>query len=102
MQGNPMEYRQFGSTDLKVSTIGFGCWEIGGTYGAIDAAEFEAAVHRAVDVGINCFDTAEAYGMGISEQALGRALGRRRTEVSLVTKVGVGYPEAPNRRDNSR
>ena len=70
-----MEYRQFGRTDMKVSAIGFGCWEISGTYGAIDAAEFERAVRRALDAGINCFDTAEAYGMGISEQALGRALG---------------------------
>ena len=102
MQGNPMEYRQFGRTDLKVSAIGFGCWEISGTYGAIDAAEFERAVRRSLDAGINCFDTAEAYGMGISEQALGRALGSRRAEVCLVTKVGVGYPEAPNRRDSSR
>ena len=97
-----MEYRQFGRTDLKVSAIGFGCWEISGTYGAIDAAQFDHAVHRALDAGINCFDTAEAYGMGISEQALGRALGSRRRDVCLVTKVGVGYPEAPNRRDSSR
>jgi len=97
-----MEYRQFGRTDMKISTIGFGCWEIGGTYGAIDSTEFENAVRRALDAGINCFDTAEAYGMGISEQALGRALGGRRADVCLVTKVGVGYPEAPNRRDSSR
>lgn len=97
-----MEYRLFGRTELKVSAIGFGCWEISGTYGPIDAAQFEAAVHRALDAGITCFDTAEAYGMGISEQALGKALGRRRNEICLVTKVGVGYPEAPNRRDSSR
>ena len=97
-----MEYRQFGRTDLKVSAIGFGCWEISGTYGPIDAAQFDQAVHRALDAGINCFDTAEAYGMGISEQALARALGARRRDVCLVTKVGVGYPEAPNRRDSSR
>jgi myo-inositol catabolism protein IolS len=97
-----MEYRPFGRTDLKVSAIGFGCWEISGTYGAIDAQQFEAAVHRALDAGVNCFDTAEAYGMGISEQALGRALGSRRLDVCVVTKVGVGYPEAPNRRDSSR
>ena len=57
---------------------------------------------RALDAGINCFDTAEAYGMGISEQALGRALGARRRDICLVTKVGVGYPDAPNRRDSSR
>ena len=97
-----MEYRQFGRTDLKVSAIGFGCWEISGTYGPIDAAQFDQAVHRALDAGINCFDTAEAYGMGISEQALARALGARRRDVCLITKVGVGYPEAPNRRDSSR
>jgi aryl-alcohol dehydrogenase-like predicted oxidoreductase len=59
-------------------------------------------VHRACESGINCFDTAEAYGMGVSEQALGRALGSWRKDVCVVTKVGVGYPEAPNRRDSSR
>jgi myo-inositol catabolism protein IolS len=97
-----MEYRKFGRTDIAVSAVGFGCWEVSGTYGPIDAAEFERAVRRAVDDGVNCFDTAEAYGMGISEQALGRALGSRRLDVCVVTKVGVGYPEAPNRRDSSR
>ena len=97
-----MEYRKFGRTGLEVSAIGFGCWEISGTYGAVDAAQFDAAVHRALEAGINCFDTAEAYGMGISEQALSQALGVRRKDVCLVTKVGVGYPEAPNRRDSGR
>lgn len=97
-----MEYRQFGKTDLKVSAIGFGCWEIGGTYGRIDETQFRRAVHQAVDNGITCFDTAEAYGMGVSEQALGDALGGRRRDVSIVTKFGVGYDEMPNRRDSTR
>ena len=97
-----MEYRRLGRTDLRVSAIGFGCWEISGTYGAVDTAQFNAAVHRALDAGMNCFDTAEAYGMGVSEQALSRALGARRKDVCLVTKVGVGYPEAANRRDSGR
>jgi aryl-alcohol dehydrogenase-like predicted oxidoreductase len=97
-----MEYRPFGQTGITVSAIGFGCWEIGGTYGPIDRAQFDHAVHRALEAGITCYDTAEAYGMGVSEQALGRALGARRNDVCLVTKVGVGYPEAPNRRDSSR
>jgi aryl-alcohol dehydrogenase-like predicted oxidoreductase len=97
-----MEYRQFGKTDLKVSAIGFGCWEIGGTYGRIDESQFGRAVQQAIDNGINCFDTAEAYGMGVSEQALARALGARRRDVSIVTKFGVGYDERPTRRDSSR
>jgi myo-inositol catabolism protein IolS len=97
-----MEYRQFGRTNLKVSAIGFGCWEIGGTYGRIDEGEFRRAVARAIDGGITCFDTAEAYGMGVSEEALARALGLRRNDVVLATKFGVGYEEMPNRRDSSR
>jgi aryl-alcohol dehydrogenase-like predicted oxidoreductase len=97
-----MEYRQFGKTEIRVSAIGFGCWEIGGTYGRIDEAQFQRAVGQAIDNGVNCFDTAEAYGMGLSEQALARALGGRRRDVCVVTKFGVGYDEMPNRRDSSR
>ena len=97
-----MEYRRFGRTELKISAIGFGCWEIGGTYGRIDEAEFQRAVARAIDGGITCFDTAEAYGMGVSEEALARALGPRRHDVVIATKFGVGYEEMPNRRDSSR
>jgi aryl-alcohol dehydrogenase-like predicted oxidoreductase len=97
-----MEYRQFGKTDLKISAIGFGCWEIGGTYGRIDESEFQRAVAQAIDSGVTCFDTAEAYGMGVSEEALARALGRRRNDVVIATKFGVGYDEMPNRRDSSR
>src|SRR5579862_8274783 len=97
-----MEYRQFGHTDLKVSAIGFGCWEIGGTYGAIEEAQFQRAVQTAIDAGITSFDTAEAYGMGVSEEALARAFAGRRREIVVATKFGVGYEEMPGRRDSSR
>jgi len=97
-----MEYRSFGKTDIKVSAIGFGCWEVGGTYGRIDRGQFDRAVHQAIDSGITCFDTAEAYGMGVSEEALAEALGPRRNQVSIVTKFGVGYDDMPGRRDSSR
>jgi aryl-alcohol dehydrogenase-like predicted oxidoreductase len=97
-----MERRPFGKTDISVSAIGFGCWEIGGTYGAIEETRFQSAVHRAIDNGINCFDTAEAYGMGVSEEALARALGSRRRDVTVVTKFGVGYQEMPKGRDSTR
>jgi len=97
-----MEFRQFGRTGLKVSALGFGCWEIGGTYGRIDEGEFGRAVARAIDNGITAFDTAEAYGMGVSEEALARAFAGRRNEIVLATKFGVGYEDMPNRRDSSR
>jgi myo-inositol catabolism protein IolS len=96
-----MEFREFGRTGLKVSALGFGCWEIGGTYGRIDEGEFQRAVGQAIDNGITCFDTAEAYGMGVSEEALARAPAGRRNEIVLATKFGVGYEDMPNRRDSS-
>ncbi|MBV9585664.1 MAG: aldo/keto reductase, partial [Alphaproteobacteria bacterium] len=97
-----MEYRRFGRTGLRISAIGFGCWEIGGTYGRIDESQFQRAVAQAIDNEITCFDTAEAYGMGLSEETLARALAGRRNEVVIATKFGVGYEEMPNRRDSSR
>lgn len=97
-----MEYRPFGQTGMQVSAIGFGCWEIGGGYGSIEETQFIRAVHRALDLGVNCFDTAEAYGFGTSEQSLAKALGARRKDAIVVTKFGVGYREAPNFRDSSR
>ncbi len=97
-----MEYRSFGQTGIQTSAIGVGCWEIGGGYGSIEEADFIKAVNRALDVGINCFDTAEAYGFGASERSLAKALGGRRKEAVITTKFGVGYPEAQNFRDGSR
>jgi aryl-alcohol dehydrogenase-like predicted oxidoreductase len=97
-----MEKRPFGRTGIQVSAIGFGCWEIGGGYGKIDESEFDRAVARALDLGINCFDTAEGYGSGASERALGKALGRRRRDAVVVTKFGIGYRDKPNFRDASR
>jgi aryl-alcohol dehydrogenase-like predicted oxidoreductase len=97
-----MEYRAFGQTGIQVSAIGIGCWEIGGGYGSIEETEFITAVNRALDLGINCFDTAEAYGFGASERSLAKALGGRRKEAVITTKFGVGYADAPNYRDGSR
>ena len=95
-----MEYRRFGPTDMTVSALGFGCWEMGGTYGDVTERGVSAAVSRAIDLGINCFDTAPAYGGGESEVLLGRALGARRKDVIVVTKCGVGYAERPKGRDS--
>jgi len=97
-----MKYRSFGRTGIQISAIGIGCWEIGGGYGSIEESEFVKAVNRALDLGVNCFDTAEAYGFGASERSLAKALGGRRKEAVITTKFGVGYQEAPNFRDGSR
>jgi myo-inositol catabolism protein IolS len=97
-----MEYRQFGQTGINISAIGFGCWEIGGGYGSIEETEFVKAINRALDIGINSFDTAEAYGMGASEKSLAKALGSRRKEAVITTKFGVGYPGFANFRDSTR
>ena len=97
-----MELRPFGRTGLEVSAIGFGCWEVGGGYGDVEEGAFDNAVGRALDLGINCFDTAEGYGMGASERALGQALGSRRDEAVVVTKFGMNYRDKPNLRDSSR
>src|SRR5262249_38951698 len=67
-----MEYRSFGNSNLSVSTVGFGTWPIGGTataegYGGVDDAEAIAAIRRALNLGITCFDSAPAYGLGRAE-----------------------------------
>lgn len=90
-----MEQRRFGSTDLVCSAIGFGTWEMSTTmYGAIDVQEASRAVGQAIDHGITLFDTAEIYGPFHSEEILAKALGNRRKEIVLVTKVGFNYDEA--------
>ena len=97
-----MDYRKFGETKVDISAIGFGCWEIGGGYGSIEETDFIKAINRALEVGINSFDTAEAYGFGASEKSLAKALGSRRKDAVITTKFGVGYPDAPNYRDSTR
>ena len=85
-----MRYRPFGRTGLSVSVVGFGCWPMAGDrYGAIDDDEAVKAIHRALDRGVNCVDTAPAYGAGHSEEVVARALEGRRRDVILVTKCGV-------------
>jgi aryl-alcohol dehydrogenase-like predicted oxidoreductase len=84
-----MEQRRFGDSDLVCSALGFGTWELSTTqYGEIDVEEASKAVHAAIDRGITLFDTAEVYGPYHSEEILGKALGARRSEIVLVTKVG--------------
>jgi aryl-alcohol dehydrogenase-like predicted oxidoreductase len=101
-----MRYRPFGRTGLQVSVVGFGCWPMAGDrYGAIEDDEAVEAIHRALDRGVNCVDTAPAYGAGHSEEVVARALDTRRRDVILVTKCGVKVPppgQLGPLRDSSR
>lgn len=91
-----MQYRKFGTTDLMVSEIGFGAWAIGGGtmigktaigWGEVDDRISTEAIHESLDAGINFFDTADIYGLGHSEEMLGKTIGERK-DVIIASKVG--------------
>jgi aryl-alcohol dehydrogenase-like predicted oxidoreductase len=97
-----MATRTLGRSGIQVSPMGFGCWAIGGPYwageqplgwGEVDDEESVRALHRALDLGVNFFDTADVYGAGHSERVLGRALAGRRDEVVIATKFGNLFDE---------
>ena len=83
-----MEYRELGRTGWQVSAISFGAWAIGGTWGKVDDEESMAALHHALDLGVNFFDTADVYGDGRSERLLARLRRERAETFSIATKAG--------------
>jgi aryl-alcohol dehydrogenase-like predicted oxidoreductase len=84
-----MEYRQLGRTGYSVSAVSFGAWAIGGSWGEVDDQESLATLHRALDLGINFFDTADVYGDGRSERLLAQLRRERPDETILIaTKAG--------------
>src|SRR3954451_20994138 len=87
VQEGRMEKRRFGRTGLEVSLLGFGCGAVGGLMVNGDPADQERAVARALELGINYFDTAQMYGNGESEKNLGRVLKALKPDVYVGTKV---------------
>jgi len=83
-----MKYRNFGRTGWKISEIGFGTWAIGGTWGKVDDNESLRALHRALDLGVNFFDTADVYGDGKSERLIAKLRKERSEEFYIATKLG--------------
>jgi aryl-alcohol dehydrogenase-like predicted oxidoreductase len=83
-----MQYRELGRTAWNVSTISFGAWAIGGTWGNVKDEESLAALHRALDLGVNFFDTADVYGDGRSEQLLAKLRKERKEPFYIATKAG--------------
>lgn len=95
--------RKLGRTGIEISAIGIGCWAIGGpfhhrertvAYGKVDDAESIRALHRALDLGINFFDTAAVYGTGRGERVVGQAFAGKRDQVVIATKFGWVFDEA--------
>ena len=85
-----MEYRDLGTTGMRVSEIGFGAWAIGGdAWGPVEDADSLAAMERALGLGINFIDTADVYGDGRSESLVAKAIKGRREDVVISTKGGL-------------
>ena len=83
-------HREIGKTGVRASAVGLGTWAIGGwMWGGTDEAESIAAIRAAIDAGVTLIDTAPAYGMGRSEEIVGKAIAGRRDEVVLATKCGL-------------
>jgi aryl-alcohol dehydrogenase-like predicted oxidoreductase len=83
-----MHFRTLGKTGYRVSTVSFGAWAIGGSWGASDDAVSMQALHRAVDRGVNFFDTADVYGDGRSERLLAQLRRERSEPLVIATKAG--------------
>jgi len=83
-----VKYRRLGRTGWKVSAISFGAWAIGGTWGKVEDSESLAALHKAIDSGVNFIDTADVYGDGRSERLIGQVLKDRTEEIIVATKAG--------------
>lgn len=87
-----MEYITLGNSDIKVSRLGFGCCPMGmHGWGITDKRDLISAVRIALDEGVTLFDTADIYGLGISESILGEALGSRRSKAVIASKFGARW-----------
>ncbi len=96
-----METKQFGNTDMKITRTGFGAWAIGGgnweyAWGPQDDGEAIAAIRRAIDNGMNWIDTAAVYGLGHSEELVGKALKGMSKKPYVFTKCGLVWDDKRN------
>ncbi|MGA3103542.1 MAG: aldo/keto reductase [Terriglobales bacterium] len=87
-----MQYRQLGRTGWKVSDISFGAWAIGGAWGSVSDNDSLAALHKAIDCGVNFIDTADVYGDGRSERLIAQLKKDSKSEIIVATKAGRRLP----------
>jgi aryl-alcohol dehydrogenase-like predicted oxidoreductase len=98
-----MRYRDLGETGMQVSEISLGTWAFGGDWGLVGEDDAYAALNRAVDLGVNFLDTADAYGDGRSERLIGRLLKERTDdEILVATKAGRRLDPTPPRATTTR
>jgi aryl-alcohol dehydrogenase-like predicted oxidoreductase len=97
-----MQQRKLGYSDLRLTVVGFGAWAIGGPWdfgwGPQDDEDSIATIQRALDLGINWIDSAAAYGLGHSEEVVGRALKGRRDKVIVATKCGLAWNDPSEKK----
>ena len=97
-----MKTRELGRSGLKVSAIGLGCMGMTGFYGPADENEAVATLNRALELGINFFDTADLYGFGANEELVGRTFAGRRDQVIIATKFGNEWFQDGTTRVNGK
>ncbi|HEX3667380.1 MAG TPA: aldo/keto reductase [Rhizomicrobium sp.] len=97
-----LQRRRLGRQGLEVSALGLGCMGMSQSYGAGDETESIATIHRALDLGVDFFDTAEVYGPFVNEELVGRALKDRRDRAVIATKFGFRIEGGKNAGQDSR
>ncbi|RAO99104.1 hypothetical protein PW5551_06220 [Petrotoga sp. 9PW.55.5.1] len=96
-----MRFKKFGKTDMNVSVVGYGAWELGGNWGPIDRENAVKILNLAYENGVNFFDTAPVYGLGMSEESVGEFLkGKKRESLYIATKCGLEWDQKGRIRNN--
>ena len=96
-----MKYRELGTTKEKLSAVGLGCMGMSFAYGPTDDTESIATLHKALDLGINFWDTADMYANGLNEELISKVLVPNRNKIFIATKFGFRFKDGVAGPSNS-